>query len=99
MGRTGMRELARAGLLALGAALIPGVGQAGVPGSCVHPDYDPIECIRETRLERRDVLPSARVRELEAQQAELAGQAPRQDLERNELLREIRELLDPGREP
>ena len=45
------------------------------------------------RAVSRDVLPSARIRELERQQPELTGTVSTQDEERNALLAEIRESI------
>ena len=55
-------------------AFVPEEAQAGVPRSCIHPHFDPIDCARETRTLHRKVLPSARVRALERQRSRL--QAP-----------------------
>lgn len=75
------------------AALVP-PAVADVPRCCVHPRFDPVACAEATRAEHRDVLPWARVRELAAQRHRLAGVAPREDLERNQILDEIhRELV------
>jgi hypothetical protein len=69
------------------------VARAGVPRSCIHPNADPIECPRDTRRVMREVLPSARVRELQKQRPELERTVPLQAEERNEILREIRRML------
>lgn len=82
------------GPLLAGAALLgPAAGRADVPRACVHPRYDPIACARETRQVHRDVLPLARLRALDAQRPELAGEVPLQDAERNALLEAIRDAL------
>ncbi len=80
-------------LLAGAALLVPEAGRGDVPRSCVHPRYDPIDCARETRETHRDVLPLARLRALDAQRPQLAGEVPLQDAERNALLEAIREAL------
>ncbi len=70
--------------------LAPAVAHAGVPRACIHSSYDPIECTRQMRLERNDVLPSARVRRLESQRIEYEQiVVPFQDAERDRLLEEI----------
>lgn len=78
-------------------ALAPAVASAGVPRSCVHPNNDPIECPRETRLEHLDVLPSARLRVLQSQRPVLERTVvPVQDQERNTLLEQIRDRAPPA---
>ncbi len=85
-----LASLAGLGVLFLGQLLAPVVAYAGVPRACIHSSYGPLECSRQMRLERNDVLPSARVRRLERQRLEFEQSAvPIQDEERNRLLKEI----------
>ena len=77
-----------AAVLLLGCGLAPGA-EAGVPRSCVHPNIDRMACIRDTAAVRDRVLPSARLRALERERARLERLAPREDRQRNRLLRRI----------
>ena len=90
-------------LLAFAIVIASGLGavsgRAGVPRSCIHPHFDPLRCARDTRSEHRDVLPSARLRQLDAQRPRLEDRVPLQDAERNALLKEIHELLLKSRPP
>lgn len=93
-----MRSLARTTLVMLSVVaaswVLPGAAQAGVPRSCIHPSYDPIECKRDMQRGYLDVLPLARIRALEAQRSELeAIVVPVQDAERNQLLEDILDAL------
>lgn len=93
-----MRSLARTTLVMLSVVaaswVLPGAAQAGVPRSCIHPTYDPIECKRDMYREYLDVLPLARIRALEAQRPELeAIVVPTQDAQRNQLLQDILEAV------
>ena len=85
-----LASLAGLGVLSVGQMLAPAVAHAGVPRACIHPSSDPIECTRQMRLERNDVLPSARVRRLKRQRVEYEQiVVPFQDAERDRLLEEI----------
>ncbi len=85
-----LASLACLGVLSLGQLLAPAVAYAGVPRACIHSSYGPLECSRQMQLERNDVLPSARVRRLEAQRIEYERSVvPIQGEERNRLLKEI----------
>lgn len=82
-------------LCVVAPVLAPKAAHAGVPRSCMARSYDPIRCPRETRRVSLGALgPTARVRQLERLEAELAAVVvPLQDEERNLLLREITDLL------
>ena len=83
-----LASLACLGVLSVGQVLAPAVAYAGVPRACLHRSYDPIECSRGMRLERR--LPSAQRRLLVRRWAEFERiTMPLQDEERNRLLEEI----------
>ncbi len=83
-----LASLACLGVLSVGQMLAPTVAYAGVPRACLHRSYDPIECSRGMRLERR--LPSAQRRWLARQRAEFERIiVPLQDEQRNRLLEEI----------
>ncbi len=86
-------------ILSTGQMLVPAVAYAGVPRACIHSSYGPIECSRQMQLERNDVLPSARVRQLERLRIEDEQiVVPLQAAERNrlleEMLYELRELRE-----
>ncbi len=83
----------RALLLAGSLLMLAGPAGAGVPRACVHPQADRLRCAMETRREHLDLLPTQRLRELRQQFERLAAEAPLQDLERNLLLEDIREIL------
>lgn len=77
-------------ILSVGQMLVPAVAYAGVPRACIHSSYGPIECSRQMQLERNDVLPSARVRQLERLRLEDEQiVVPLQAAERNRLLKEM----------
>lgn len=74
-------------------ALAPAAARADVPRACVHPHYEPLECMRETRRVQLELLPLARLRELARQQPRLAHVVALEDAERNLLIEAILELL------
>ena len=81
-------------IVAPSGGLLAEASWADVPRACVHPVADPIRCAEQTRAEHHDLLPTARLRALEAQRRRLERRIPLQDAERNALLLEIREVLE-----
>jgi hypothetical protein len=71
----------------------PAGARADVPRACIHPHYEPLECMRETRRVQLELLPLARLRELARQQPRLAHVVALEDAERNRLIETILEQL------